>query len=83
MKFVQIAVTSDIENGEVLYALSDDGAIYEKVVAIYSPGGRYDARSITRGRAVTSPFWRKVELPFVVPPLEEEKLRRLEFEEEA
>lgn len=82
MRFVQITVASDVDNGEVFYALGEDGNIYERTVAYYGPGSIYQGRSITRGRAPTEPFWRKVDLPFTEPALEETKLGRLEFQEE-
>lgn len=56
MKFIQIALASDVENGEILYALGQDGEIYEKTYKVYSPGSTYKGKSITRGRASTDPF---------------------------
>lgn len=79
MRFIQIAVAMEAENGEVLYALGDDGIIYERASVYYSPGGTYQGNYINRGRVYTSPFWRKVELPFTEPPLEESKQRMLEI----
>lgn len=82
MKFVQLAVASNTEDGDVLYALGDDGAIYERICVIYGPGGVYQGRSITRGRAATPLFWRKLELHFTEPAIEEKKMYALEFEKE-
>lgn len=82
MNFIQIAVTSDVESGEILYALGDDGNLYEKSVAYYGPSEQYEGRSITRGNACTEPFWVKVDYPFVEPKLSETQLQRLQFQEE-
>lgn len=82
MKFMQLAVASDAENGDVLYAIGNDGNIYERTSVCYGPGMTYRGRNIQRGRAHTPLFWRKVDLPFVEPPLEDKKLHLFEFEEE-
>lgn len=82
MKFIQIAVTSDVENGEILYALGDDGNLYEKTVAYYGPTKQYEGRSITRGNAHTEPFWVMVDYPFAEPQLSETQLQRLTFQED-
>lgn len=82
MKFVQLAVASNVEDGDVLYALGEDGFVYERTYVTYGPGGTYQNRSITRGRVGTPLFWRKVGLPFTEPELDEKKLRLLEFQEE-
>ena len=82
MKFAQLAVAFDPENGDVLYALGNDGQIYERTSVCYGPGMTYQGRNIQRGRAFTPPFWRKVDLPFVEPPLEDRKLHLFQFEEE-
>lgn len=82
MRFIQLAVASNVEDGDVLYALGEDGFVYERTCVIYGPGGVYQGRSITRGRAATPLFWRKLELPFTEPAIEERKLALLEFERE-
>lgn len=83
MIFIQIAVVADPENGETLYAIGNDGNIYERTAVHYGPGNVYDGKSICRGHAYTSLFWRKLDLPLEEPMLEEKKLRLLEFQEEA
>jgi hypothetical protein len=78
MKFLQIAVASDSENGEGLFALGDDGNIYERFATFYRAGSTYDGKKVKR--AFYSPFfWRKVDLPFAEPKCDPEEMKdRLE-----
>jgi hypothetical protein len=75
MKFTQIAACADEENGESLYALGEDGNIYERIGTFHAadhgvspPKGAWFGRS----------WWKKVELPFEDPdPLLESTRRQL------
>lgn len=80
MKFIQIAVTSDVENGENLYALGDDGNIYERTCVHYFPGAKYQGKHIMQGRASSAPFWSIMDLPFSEPALENKQLFKLSLE---
>lgn len=57
IKFKQIAVASDSSEGEILYALSEDGRLYEKAWKQIRSG--QGCRSVT--------WWREVILPTVEP----------------
>lgn len=82
MKFTQVAVASNPYEPDVVFALGEDGNIYELYRGFYGPGSTYKGRFIQRGRANTEPFWRKLDLPFTEPPLAESDIDRLEFQED-
>ena len=58
--FIQIAVAVD-PNGETLYALTDNGIIYEKRVKFIHP------TASASGRPEYVSWWSKVDLPFAEP----------------
>ena len=74
MKFLQIAVASDAENGQSLYALGEDSNIYECAANYHQHGNMYQVRKVTRG--FYSPnFWRKIDMPFEEPEIDSERAK--------
>ena len=67
MKWKQIAVATETENGELLYALSEDGTLYEKR-GRYIPAERAKDGSVL-AQAYYEYWWEKVTLPFCDPKL--------------
>ena len=67
MKWKQIAVATETENGELLYALSEDGTLYEKR-GRYIPSERAKDGSVLK-QAYTVYWWEEVDLPLCDPAL--------------
>jgi hypothetical protein len=78
MRFTQIAVASDTENGEALYALGEDGHVYELTSTHHRVGSIYQGRKVIASFYSPS-FWRMVDRPFEEPETPAEYLKgRLE-----
>lgn len=67
MKFKQIAVATDTENGEVFYGLSEDGTLYEKR-GRYIPAER-ESNGCVLKQAYTVYWWEELFLPIGDPAL--------------
>jgi hypothetical protein len=83
MKFKQIAVASDSDNGEVLYALGQDGTLYTRNQR-YFPPKQYDG-VLKSGYYVY--YWEEVDLPIgdpiaQTPVSQEPEIRHLWTDEE-
>ena len=57
MKFIQIAVATESSNGEVLYALGDNGVIYE----------RAGKNIVSEGKSEWKYWWRPLNNEFSEP----------------
>jgi hypothetical protein len=79
MKFTQLAVASDTENGEALYAVADDGKVYmhrtayagrQVVKNVYDDKGRYvtDEKGNAKTEISFTPGWTEgwIEVPIQV-----------------
>ena len=74
--FVGLAVASDTENGPILYALGNDGAVYEYTRMCHSVGTEYNGRKVHC--TFYSPlFWKAVDAVFDEPTLPETTLNRM------
>jgi hypothetical protein len=85
-KFVQLAVASDAENGEALYALDSNGVVWERVHE-YKPAKyvRHPTHAVDPAEGITETHrfltgqtagWRKVALELSEPVYHEEDPRR-------
>ena len=76
IKIIQIAVATDIENGEVLYGLDDAGNLYEKVNARIACGTEVSPGHVTVRATYGDPYWHKIPMPLTAPELTAEQLQR-------
>lgn len=66
MKFIQIAVASDADNGSLLYALGEDFNVYQRASRRHKEGEEYNGQSVTH-RFWGAEFWLKIDGETVEP----------------
>jgi len=62
-KFVAIAVATDSDNAEALYALGNDGKVYLKTMMRHSQGSIYNGRKV-KHTFYSPEFWQELDLEF-------------------
>jgi hypothetical protein len=65
MKFKQISVATESENGEILYALTDSGILYERKASYVKPERAENEVILKSGYYVY--YWNEVDLPLGDP----------------
>ncbi len=76
IKIIQIAVATDSDNDEVLYALDDAGNLYGKDNAYVARGTEVSPGHVTVRAIHGDPYWRRIPMPFTAPELTAEQLQR-------
>jgi hypothetical protein len=76
IKIIQIAVATESDNGEVLYALDDAGNLYEKANAYVARGTEVSPGHVTVRATYGDPYWNRIPMPFTAPELTAEQLQR-------